>query len=63
MTGPYDSVLGRDTDEVINMFYNETKTSYTGFQNEGMLCGVVLTLTGQQKSGLNHRENSNNAKY
>ncbi len=44
MCGVYDSVLGRDKNEVIkNMVYHEP-TKYTVAEGEGIFCGVVITI-------------------
>ena len=52
MTGAYESVLGRDTYEVINMFYNETTSRYTVSENAGMLCGVVVDIDLQNRKAV-----------
>ena len=44
MTGPYKSILGRDTDEVIRHVIEHEPTRYTISDNEAMLCGVVTDI-------------------
>lgn len=44
MCGVYDSILGRDTQEVLGYtIYNEL-THYTPATGEGLLCGVVIEI-------------------
>ncbi len=49
MTGPYDSILGRDSDEVIKMMTSEEHTRYTVSDSKGMLCAVAVDIDVQQK--------------
>lgn len=44
MCGPYESILGRDINEVIDMMvYNKT-TKYTVSNSKAIFCGVVLDI-------------------
>ena len=52
MTGPYDSVLGRDKYEVINMFYNEEPSRYTISDNPGMLSAVIVDIDLDSESAV-----------
>lgn len=49
MCGAFDSVLGRDTDEVIRQMVYHEKTSYTVSENDAMLCGVVINIDEKTK--------------
>ena len=44
MCGAYDSVLGRDKNEVIQQMVYRQPTRYTIAQGPGVLCGVVITI-------------------
>ena len=44
MTGPYESVIGRDIDEVVSRFVDNKQTYYTVSKNEAVLCGVVIEI-------------------
>ncbi len=44
MTGPYDSVLGRDTEEVLQNLVYKNKTRYTISENEAVLNAVVVDI-------------------
>ncbi len=44
MCGPYDSVLGRDNDEVINMMKNHVTSRYTVSTNPAVLCAVYVEI-------------------
>ncbi|NLZ75281.1 MAG: TIGR00282 family metallophosphoesterase [Erysipelotrichia bacterium] len=44
MTGPYNSVLGRDTDEVLTSMLDEIKTRYTISTEEAILSAVVVDI-------------------
>ncbi len=44
MCGPYDSVLGRDNEEVINMMKNHITSRYTVSTNPAVLCGVYVDI-------------------
>ena len=52
MTGPYESVLGRDKHEVINMFYNEEPSRYTISDNKAMLSAVIVDIDLETASAL-----------
>ncbi len=42
MCGSYDSILGRDTQETIGLFLNESKSRYTVATGEAQYCAVVI---------------------
>ena len=44
MTGPYDSIIGRDVGEVLDKFHGLHVRSYTVGEGEAQLCGVVLDI-------------------
>jgi len=44
MTGPYDSVLGRDNQEVLELFADGKKTKYTISDNPAIICGVLCDI-------------------
>lgn len=44
MTGPYESVIGRDIDEVVSRFVDNEQTYYTVSKNEAVLCAVVIDI-------------------
>lgn len=44
MTGPYDSIIGRDVNEVLDKFHGLHVRSYTVGEGEAQLCGVVLDI-------------------
>ena len=44
MSGPYESVIGRDIDEVVSRFVDNKQTYYTVSKNEAVLCGVVIEI-------------------
>ena len=44
MCGAYDSVLGRDSDEVVATARTGIRTRYVVSQNKGMVCGVVVDI-------------------
>ena len=49
MTGAFDSVLGRDTDEVLESMINGTQTRYTVSTAEGLLCGLYAEIDLEQR--------------
>lgn len=49
MCGAYDSVLGRDTDEMIRRQVFHEATHYQVAKGAGMLCGVVVEIDEQSK--------------
>ena len=49
MCGPYDSILGRDKNEVITRFISDEKTRFTVAENEATFCAVVVTIDEEQK--------------
>jgi 2',3'-cyclic-nucleotide 2'-phosphodiesterase len=44
MCGVYDSILGRDKDEVLAHVVHGEFTHYTPAKGDGMLCGVVINI-------------------
>ncbi len=44
MCGPYDSILGRDTEEIIAHNVYKQNTRFTPSENEAMLCGVIIDI-------------------
>lgn len=44
MCGAYDSILGRDRDEVLSHVIHGEYTHYTPAKGEGILCGVVIEI-------------------
>ncbi|MFC1668618.1 YmdB family metallophosphoesterase, partial [Chlamydiota bacterium] len=44
MTGPFDSVLGRDVDSVLKRFVTLMPTRFSIARNNLRLCGVIVTL-------------------
>ncbi|MCF0109267.1 MAG: TIGR00282 family metallophosphoesterase [Erysipelotrichaceae bacterium] len=47
MCGPYHSILGRDTNEVIEKIVFGKKTHYTPAEGPGIICGVVIDFDDQ----------------
>lgn len=44
MCGAYDSIIGRDVDEVINNMINKEKTHYQIAEGPGVFCGVIVDI-------------------
>ncbi len=44
MCGAYDSVLGRDKEEVIKLVVHKESTRYTVAEGDAVLCGVVIQI-------------------
>ena len=44
MCGPVDSIIGRDSEEVLDRLVNGTNTRYTVSDNPGMVCGVIVEI-------------------
>lgn len=44
MCGPYDSVLGRDIQEILTRFTTHEKTRYTIAQGRGIFCGCLIEI-------------------
>ena len=44
MTGAYESILGRDTAEVLDHLVKGLETRYKVSENPGMLCGVICEI-------------------
>ena len=44
MTGPYNSILGRDTDEVLKRLIENEETHYKISNNPAIFCGVVVEI-------------------
>lgn len=49
MCGPYDSVLGRDNDEVVHMMRNQIPSRYTVSTNPAVLCAVYVEIDDETK--------------
>ncbi len=52
MSGPYESVIGRDIDEVVSRFVENKQTYYTVSKNEAALCGVVIEIDEQSNRAI-----------
>ena len=52
MSGPYDSVIGRETNEVIHMMVYQEKTRYTISENAAVLCGVIVEIDPVKKQAV-----------
>ena len=52
MTGPYDSVLGRDTQEVLELLVHGNQTRYTISENEAVLSAVLVDIDVQKDQAL-----------
>ena len=53
MCGPFNSILGRDTQEVIDHMVHRTNTHYTPSEAPSMICGVLIGVneeTGRAES-------------
>ncbi len=56
MCGSYDSILGRDTDEVLRYTIHKESTHYTPSSKEGILSGVVVEIDEKTKKAISiHR--------
>lgn len=44
MTGPYNSIIGRDINEVLEKFKGYTVKSYTVSEDKAQFCGVVIEI-------------------
>ncbi len=44
MCGPYDSILGRDVEEIIAHNVYKQNTRFTPSESEAMLCGVIIDV-------------------
>ena len=53
MTGAFDSVLGRDTSEVLESMLNGTQTRYTVSTEPGILCGLFAEIDCDSKKAIN----------
>ncbi len=53
MTGPYDSVLGRDTDEVLLSMIEKIKTRYTISNEEAIFSAVVVDIDINESKAIN----------
>lgn len=52
MCGAYDSILGRDTHEVVSHVVYKESTHYTPARGDGLLCGVVVEIDENTKKCL-----------
>ncbi len=53
MTGPYDSVLGRDTNEVLTFMTEKIKTRYTISDEEAVFSAVLVDIDLNEKKAIN----------
>ena len=53
MSGPYESVIGRDIDEVVSRYVENKQTYYTVSKNEAVLCGVVIKIDDKSNRAVN----------
>ena len=53
MTGPYESVIGRDIDEVVSRFVENKETYYKVSKNEAVLCAVVVEIDDITNKAIN----------
>jgi metallophosphoesterase (TIGR00282 family) len=44
MSGPFDSIIGRDTKEVLDRFTGKISKGYTVSENPAQICAVVITI-------------------
>ena len=44
MSGPFDSIIGRDTQEVLDRFTGKVSKGYTVSENPAQICAVVIDL-------------------
>ncbi|HQB32848.1 MAG TPA: TIGR00282 family metallophosphoesterase [Erysipelotrichaceae bacterium] len=52
MTGPYNSVLGRDTDEVLSAMIDKIKTRYTISNEEAIFSAVLVDVDLEQQKAV-----------
>lgn len=52
MSGPYDSIIGRDTEEVLDNMVHKKATRYTISENPGFLSAVICDIDLAQKKAL-----------
>ncbi len=53
MSGPYESVIGRDIDEVVSRYVENKQTYNTVSKNEAVLCGVVIKIDDKSNRAVN----------
>ena len=53
MCGAYDSVLGRDTEEIIQRFVNNEKTRFTPASGPAILCGCLIETDDETGRAVN----------
>jgi 2',3'-cyclic-nucleotide 2'-phosphodiesterase len=49
MSGPFDSIIGRDTQEVLDRFTGKITKGYTVSENAAQLCAVVIKIDPSTK--------------
>lgn len=49
MCGVYDSIIGRDVQEILTRFTTDEKTRFTLAEGSGMFCGVIIEIDVDQK--------------
>jgi len=52
MTGPMESIIGRDIDEILNRLVYHVVTQYTIADNEAIFCGVVIDIDEIEKKAI-----------
>ena len=53
MCGPYQSIIGRDIDELINMIDTNEKGRYTVSEAEAILSAVIIEIDEDIKKAVN----------
>lgn len=53
MCGPYDSVLGRDVDEILTRFMTHQKTRYTIAEGKGIFCACLVEIDETSNAAIN----------
>ena len=52
MCGPYDSVLGRDINEVLTRFMSHERTRYTIAEGRGIFCGCLVEIDEESNAAV-----------
>lgn len=50
MCGAYDSIIGRDIDEVTTRFLTQEKTRFTVAEGEGIFCAVIVDINDDNQA-------------
>lgn len=53
MCGPYDSVIGRDAEEIIRKIIKNEKTHFTPGDGEAIICGCVIDIDDETNRATN----------